>query len=655
MTWAEAEERFAESLPGYEPRAQQTRLALTIEQTLTDGERLLAQAGCGTGKSLAAMVPAIDFSLATGETVLVSTATKALQDQYAGKDAPFLAQNLGKTFSFALLKGRSNYFCRQKASEVKPGQTVALTLRKVEEELDGNAKHTGDRGDFITDIDDLQWRDLSSTSEECPGKNDCPFGEVCFAEAAKTRAAHSNIVIVNHAMLLTDLKVKAATGGQASVLPEYGAVLIDEAHELEEYATNALGSEFSVNSFRRLIQDCVGMTKDHSIGDDVQVAQMALWADLTPGRLDAQFLVDHEKEFTDLSKALSALSRKIKAHVVHGDDKARIKRDRIARRADSMAGTVMDLLLSGMDDLVRWVEVDERKGSVLKHAPLSVAPFLANHLWSQTRRLPSGEVVHEDLPAVLTSATLAVGTNFTFIAERLGLDRPRSFDAGSPFDFGKQAGLFIPDLPDPSQQEQAWQAACAATTSELIRAAGGRALLLFTSRRAMEASWIRLAPMLKGMNLTALKQGDRPNKQLAEDFQREETSVLFALKSFMTGVDFQGDSLRLVVIDRLPFAVPTDVIFKARCDALDRVARNKWVDGSFPRLSIPSMSLTLLQAFGRLIRTKTDRGVVAILDPRLLTKKYGKDIVKILPDATRLHDLDSARSFLADIEAESVL
>ena len=651
MSWAEAETEFAQSLPGYESRAQQQRLATQIERALEAARTVLAQAGTGTGKSLALLVPAIDHALRTGEPVIIATATKALQDQYAGKDLPFLQEHLGKPFTWAMLKGRSNYACRAKlAEEMKSGDV--FNLKSLVEELE-TGEHSGDLDEVVTALDPRDRSKLVSTSDECPGKRDCPFGEVCFAEAAKRRAKESDVVVVNHALLVTDLKLRSelrdADGNPIGMLPTYSAVGIDEAHELEEYATSMLGQSFAQRGITKLATEILNFTGEKDISSTLTGAAGQLFAvlermlneagkDERNTRVSGNDLLKLEKPITALLDGLRDAWHAVNNVTTRGDEGQDGRKKRLKKRIGGMGEKLTLLLVAEDDQLVRWTERDEKRGVVLAYAPLHVGPFLRDHLWSQ-------------VPAALLSATLSVGNDFSYIAERLGIDEFEAFDAGTPFDYPKQAALFVPQDMDPSPSTRArWAAMAPVVTEKLVRAAGGRALLLFTSKKAMNDCHDKIAGNLEQDGLQVLKQGDKPNRVLAEEFKADETSVLFALKSFMTGVDVQGDALRLVVIDKLPFPVPTDVIFAARCDAVEAQARNTWVDGAFPKLTVPSMALTLLQAFGRLIRTKQDRGVVAILDSRLLTKRYGRTMMQAMPPARRITALAEAEDYLRELE-----
>lgn len=644
MSWTTAEERLAQTLPGYESRENQTALAQTIESALHDGKHLAAQAGTGTGKSLAALIPAIEYALEHETRVVVSTATKALQGQYANKDIPFLLANLGVDFSATLLKGRGNYICKAKISELKPGTIQNQDGLLQELETDGQI---GDIEELITELDMRDKPKLTTSSEECPGKSDCRFGSVCFAEQAKARAKDAQIVIVNHSMLITDLAVRARTDGEVSILGDFGAVIIDEAHELEDYATSALGVDFSQGSLTSAAtqaQNFLGTGSTRTVSA-LNGAAKKLFDQLATilGKnktlaLDEELILKNQDVLFGVLDSIDAVFAEIKAVDVYGDDEKKQRRKRLMKRFSSLATRFADIMASESGDLVRWIEANDKGNTVLKTAPLHVGPFLRQELWSKT-------------PGVLLSATLAMGNDFSYITERLGIDQYRQFDAGTPFNYPKQAALFVPEDFDPSPANaMEWRMKVGATLTELAKAAGGRGLFLFTSTSAMKQAYAAAASSLEAQGIQCLMQGQQNNRVLTETFKADETSVLFALKSFMTGFDVQGDALRLVVIDKLPFPVPTDVIVKARCDAHDKATGGGWKNGSFSKITVPSMALTLQQAFGRLIRTKDDEGLVAILDSRLWTKpSYGKKIVNSLPPARRIKLLAEATGYLGEV------
>lgn len=630
MNWNTAVETLATSLPNFEVRPQQQRLALAIEQNLTDEKILFAQAGTGTGKSFANLIPAISRALEIGQPVMVATATKALQDQYV-RDLEFLQQHLDVEFSFTILKGRSNYACMAKvnglASNTVTNQDAIISELATSEfgEIDG----------LTTEVAPMDRSKLVSSSDECPGKKECPFGAVCFAEFAKERAQTSTIVVTNHALLVMD-RVVAAKG--ASLLPEFNTVMIDEAHEFEDYATSALGSQISQGTITSLASQIGNFVGDLEIVRPLNGSAVRLFTVLTSmlGResnkpLDDRAILVLEEPVSEVMAALQGVLREVSYEDVEGNDKRRARQKQLVRRIESLNARLVDLLVAEESAMIRWIEAQDR-GTVIMTAPLHVGPFLAQHLW-------------EDRSAVLLSATLALGKDFSYIANRLGIVDYDSYDAGTPFDYPNQAALFVPNGFDPTQGAT-WRSKCAATIGELVKAADGRALLLFTSRTAMNEAWSSTHAMIERSGYTVLRQGDKPNKALVAEFKSDKTSVLFALKSFMTGVDIQGDALRLVVIDKMPFPVPTDVIVAARAKAIDDASDGSWNQKAFMKMTVPMMALTLMQAFGRLIRTKQDRGVVVILDSRLHTKGYGKSIMRMLPPARRVTDLGETVKYL---------
>jgi ATP-dependent DNA helicase DinG len=652
MTWDDAEALFTQKIPNFEPRPQQRLLATRIEEALAARTTIIGQGGCGVGKSYALLIPLIDYALDNHCTVAVSTATKALQTQYLRKDVPTLQEMLDRKFTAAVLKGRGNYVCRAKLAELKPGEVAGTG--ELLQELSNAEDHSGDLDDLATQIDPRDRAKLVSTSDECPGKRDCPFGDICFAEKAKQRAADANLIIVNHAALISDLKIKEEGG--FGILPELGAVGIDESHELENYATNALGSEFTQRGIQNLageITNVLGQDAQNEVGALLNATEK-LFTHLgnllggsdsrygAPKERTAPFgdreLLAAESLLGPFLQGIMAVKRKAEGFSGELDAANPTRIKRLKKRINSLLRKAESVIFASSADMIRWVESDDRRGVVLKYAPLHVGDFLRAMIWDQ-------------MPAALVSATVAIGDDFTFVAERHGIEEYRAVDAGSPFDFERQATLYVPQNVDPSGDPNGWKTALQIQGLELIKAAGGRTLLLFSARSNMKAAYEALAPSLKRMGLQVLMQGDGTTRALTEAFRADETSVLFGLKSFATGFDIQGDALRLVIIDKMPFPVPTDVIFKARCDAIDATATNKWVDGAFPKLSVPTMALDLLQGAGRLIRTLEDEGQIVIFDSRLLTKKYGKTIMKALPPARRVGNLAEAGQYLEDLSA----
>lgn len=655
ITWEEFERICEAQMPGYERRPQQHLAATSIEGGLTvdpDGRPELAvtivQAGTGVGKSYANLVPAVSFSKLVKRPVIVSTATKTLQSQYANHDVPrlqaMLAEKEGEVgFTAAVVKGRGAFACQQKlAKELTPADVERLDELKAELAEPG---HTGDLDDIATPLQPFERSRIVTSSDECPGKRDCPFGDVCFAEKAKARAAESNIVIVNHAALVADLKIKQEGG--RGMLPEAAAVVVDESHELSQYTTNTLGGEITHRGIKNLageVGNLTGPAGSQAVGAMIRAADLlfehlgSLVRRERTVRFGDEALEAAEDVVVGFMGAIARLRKTVVDFPVHGDDGAAMKRKRLMKKTESMAAKFEEIMTADPDDMVRWVESDDRRGVLLKFAPLSVAPFLREMIWDR-------------MPAVLSSATVAIGADFSFMAEQHGIGEYRSVDAGTPFDYPKQSRIFVPAGCEPAGEgRSSWEMQLQIVANELIPAAGGRTLLLFSSRSSMNRMHQAISPMLEANGFAVLKQGDDTTKALQARFKADESSVLFGLASFGTGFDVQGDALRLVIIDKMPFPVPTDVIFKARCDAIDKKARS-FNEKSFMKLSVPTMALALLQWAGRLIRSKSDEGLLVIMDSRLDTKGYGKKIRAALPPGGRLSSLAEAKEYLAELSS----
>lgn len=634
-TFADAETKLAASLPGYEPRPHQQRLARAIEGAIATKRHLIGEAGTGVGKSLAYLIPAI----LSGKRVVVATATKALQSQIATKDAPFLAEHLGIDFSFAVLKGRSNYLCRNRlvAAEVADDVRAALSERASEEDF------SGEREDLGFDIDDRDWREVASNSDVCfelgcKSLADEHGRYLCFAQQAKARAAAASVVVANHALLATDLLVREVSDGYANLLGEYDVLVIDECHEFQEYVTSSLGGQISQGSFRTIAAWARNLGRDLDVEVDGVLTTLLgavdeLWDNLEDGRLYPAHLLG-DPGFEVVAKASFELLDTVDRMVGKAADERTDKRARtLLARVRTLADRWFRVVTAPPDEFVRWVETERARGrgedrKVVRYAPIVVGPYLAEHLWP-------------NCTAILVSATVMVDNRADYVAGWLGLTDYDELDVGTPFDYHTQAMLYIPShLPEPSQRtRQQWSVQMRETIVELVEASRGRALLLFTSYREMAACYDAIAHRL---NYVSRKQGDAPHRVLYEWFAENTDSVLFATKSFFTGIDVAGESCSLVVLDKLPFAVPTDPMVEARCEAIERDGGNV-----FREFTIPEMVLPLKQGFGRLIRRSTDRGTVSILDPRLVKKGYGKTILRSLPPARRTETIDDVKGFFA--------
>jgi ATP-dependent DNA helicase DinG len=670
-TFEEAQAVLAASLPGYTRRPHQIELGNLIEKAMADKATALTQAGCGTGKSLAGLIPAVIRAYLSGSRTVFATATKALQEQYRIKDLPFLLENLGIPFTYAILKGRSNYPCHAKIDSLaSPTPAQSQVVQQVAAKGEDGVL---DR-DLLPVVTDREWAGLSMSSSECPGAKACPFAEQCHAERAKAEAAEADIVVTNVAYLLQDLALRLSSQGNVALLGEYDQLVIDEAHNLPDQATGALSDTFSYRAFTALgsaLENFLAQYDgDIAVIDPILAAANALsvrvdamyatWVERHKGKTDPMplplktIIEQLGDEFAALYQAIMEARAEVKSIYIDEEDvRGRANKARVMRRVDNWTNRIMRFTTESQDLTVRWIEQEETEYRGRKDtrrnicsAPIEVGPFLRAAIWDVT-------------PAVLMSATLATGQgDFSYIEHRLGLNKGEALtlDVGTPFDYAKQAVLFVPDRDQPAPNgatTQAWRTWSQTVTEYMVNEIGGGALLLFTSRSGMNDAYRRLADGFRRQGMTVLKQGDMMTGQLIAEF-KQGGAVLFGLRTFFEGIDIPGDALRLVVLDKLPFAVPSDVLVAARAEKWDRhhPARGP-VPASFGDLAVPAMTLVLQQAFGRLIRHADDKGVVAILDSRLgwdaagrFSKSYGKRIVASLPPAGKTTDVRQAMAFL---------
>jgi ATP-dependent DNA helicase DinG len=600
-------DRLASVIPGYEHREEQLALARAVESALANEEHLLAQAGTGTGKSLAYLIPA----LRSGRRVVVATATKALQEQLLTKDVPLAEAALGRSVRVAVVKGRQNYLCRRRVEAVELNGLDLLRDEDAYERLlpwIGTTK-TGDRAELREEPPAALWSELAVGSDRCLGRR-CPRVTTCFAENARSRAAQADLVIANHALYFADLALRESGDG-ARVLPDHDAVVFDEAHKLEETAASWLGARITVAAVRRLATDAVQAAADARVRlpprAEARVEALAedLLREVAPqaGRVRLRAL-PRERALV----LIDELERI--AHAVWGRSD---ELDAVAVRARKLAKDVATCLDPPTPNLVVWAEP-----GLLAYAPVDVSERLADALWS------------EGPTAILVSATLEHG----FVERRLGLEHADRFDAESPYDFRTQALLYVPrSIAEPRDE------AVAAEIEELCRLSRGRALVLTTSYRMLGTIASRLRDRL---SYEVLVQGDAPRERLLERFRAETDSVLVATATFWQGVDVAGESLSLLVMDKLPFASPGDPLTEARCERIVEHGGD-W----FNDYALPVATLQLRQGFGRLVRGHTDRGVSAFLDPRIYTRRYGQHLLDSLPSCPLVDDLAEVERFFS--------
>jgi ATP-dependent DNA helicase DinG len=636
--------------PAYEFRRGQLQMAQAVEQALAEKRHLIVEAGTGTGKTLAYLVPVIR----SGKRVIISTGTKNLQEQLFHKDIPFLEQALfphGESkLNVCYMKGRNNYLCRKKLYDLTD-QPVLSGLEEIEHYRAiaawEKATQTGDRAELASLPEaSALWHKLDARADTCLGQK-CSAWDRCFITEMHRRAAESDIIIVNHHLFFADLAIKQQSeyAPDAGILPETGAVIFDEAHELEDVAGNYFGVSVSNGRVEELCRDVeISLQRNHMLSASIAGAVKSLrdrgtffFALLPPGegrfsfenRRD--FLEENGDEFLALQQSFTRLSSELESLASKPEEIFNF-----ARRAQELQVQFGFLMESEDRNTVFWIE--RRRGGrdklnvFLQATPIDVAPILKTTLFEKLEC------------AVLTSATLAVGGGFEYMRRRLGVEYVRESVLPSHFDYPNQALLYVPpDLPDPRTPQFSVKAAD--RIRRILEITRGRAFVLFTSYAQMNEIYQRL---LGDLDFPLLRQGDAPKNALLEEFRLTPNAVLFATSSFWQGVDVQGEQLSCVIIDRLPFAVPSDPVVAARVKAIDAEGGN-----AFFQYQVPAAVITLKQGFGRLIRSLHDRGLLVLLDNRILKKQYGRMFVESLPSYRRTTDMRQVEDFFGIADESS--
>ncbi len=670
---------FARAFPGYEFRTQQVDMLAAVSEALNTPTHLLVEAGTGTGKSLAYLLPAVQFAVQNDLRVIVSSNTINLQDQLFNKDIPDIQRIFSIPFRATLLKGRSNYICMRRLAAFRRSRQLdtdgVRVLAKVLAWLPKT--QTGDQAELLLINDETRvWRELQATSETCMGDR-CPYlrSGKCFFYNARSRAERAHLVIVNHALLLSDLML------ENRVLPEYKHLIIDEAHHLEEQATNQFGlavgrddiaaflgqlgqptlaapsgllgqipglfrSSGTSQPMRQRVADQIEEINEQ-IGaglthvDTMFKVLVAFWEEhedpstrggggydrhvrittglrIQPGWSDVEIAWDNlATPLRQIAQGLEKLGSWIES-LSGADDQERVDLLQQVRASTQQANALyhglQHILIEPADDYIYWLSVSQyNQGVVLYSAPLHVGSLLQERLF------------YEKECVILTSATLRTDQGFSYIKNRLGLDHPLEVALDSPFDFESAVLLYVPkDIPEPN--EAYYQRNVERAILELVRATEGRTLALFTSNSQLNTTYRAIRGELEKEGIIAFGQGiDGSRRQILESFRTTPKAVLMGTRSFWEGVDIVGESLSCLIIARLPFAVPTDPILAARSETFD---------DPFNQYYLPETILRFRQGFGRLIRSSEDYGVVAVLDKRLLTKNYGKAILRSLPPCT---------------------
>jgi ATP-dependent DNA helicase DinG len=632
---------LARALPGFRFRAQQLAMAQAVARAIALRQPLVAEAGTGTGKTFAYLVPALLY----GGKVIVSTGTKTLQDQLFERDLPLIRDALAVPITVALLKGRANYVChhhleRTAREERLPSREDARHLPKIV--AFARASERGDRAELADVPDNASiWPLVTSTRDNCLGSN-CAFHRECFVMKARKDALDADVVVVNHHLFFADVTLRDE--GLAELLPACNTVILDEAHQLPDTATLFFGEQTSASQLTELARDAeaVARTELRDVPDlpDAGAAVVPLIRKLRlaagdgTGKL-AQRMLAPRTEFVDaldeLAAGLDRLAAEMQLFAERSEDVAVV-----ARRAETAADCVgrWKAGFSGDDDetrqWIRWIDVGAQ-GFQLHASPLSVADVFRRQV-DQTGRA-----------WIFTSATLAVGRDFSHYTGQLGLGDAETGCWDSPFDYAAQALLYVPrGLPAPNSLEHTNAVVDAALP--VLKASGGRAFLLFTTLRALTAARERLAMLFErdGLRYPVLVQGEGSKTDLLLRFRALGNAVLLGSASFWEGIDVPGDALSVVVIDKLPFAPPDDPLLAARLAKLAADGGN-----AFMEWQLPQAAISLKQGAGRLIRTETDRGVLMLCDPRLVDKPYGRHIWQSLPPMKRTRELDDVLAFFA--------
>ena len=618
---------------GYEHRPAQLQMAEAVHDAFQKHHHTVVEAGTGTGKTLAYLLPAI----CSGRRVVISTATKSLQEQLYQKDVPFLQKHFAPNLKVAVMKGRSNFLCLSKMHAL-----ADQPMLKGMEEVDAfrqirdwsKLTETGDRAEltFLPDDSEL-WSRIDARRDTCTGKK-CPEFENCFLTQMQNRAKEADLIIVNHHLFFADLALKQDDFG--SILPEYSAVVFDEAHEMEDVASDYFGQQISNFRFEELARDAdqaMRLTKTGSPTllrrtQRIREKSRAFFESFPPrdGRFPftrqerEAFLEQNREAYDALLNACKAMETEFAALTQKPEELTRI-----ARRGFEIRQEFSFLFESNEKNYVYWFE-RRNKGVFLAATPIDISQILREKLFETFDTV------------ILTSATLTVAGRFEFIRQRLGLDHAKECALPPEFDFQQQALLYLPQkMPD--VRDAGFPGKAADEIVQLLELSQGRAFCLFTSYSQMNDLFERVRTRV---DFPLMLQGTAPRSVLLERFKNTPNAVLFATASFWQGVDVPGEQLSCVIVDRLPFAVPSDPIVAARVRALQDEGRNP-----FSEFQVPEAVLALKQGFGRLIRAKTDRGVLALLDTRIQRMPYGKIFLESLPRYRRTNDLEDVSRFLS--------
>ncbi len=642
---------IAQHLEGYEFREEQLHMAHEVSRALTSSEHLIVEAGTGVGKSFAYLIPAISHALRSEQKVVISTNTISLQEQLVTKDIPFLQRVLPRDFNILLAKGRRNYLSRRRLKNLlnyerglfdtyEEVEQVAAIQEWADQSVDGS------RADLPLQPYGQVWDKVASDRDNCLGRS-CETYDTCFYFKVRREMHNADLLIVNHHLLFSDLAIRKASESAAGILPDYDYLIIDEAHHLEATATSHASINFNNTRVKWLLDSLYNDRNDDGLAtrfDSSQLQDQTVEAREQTNKL-FNSIIEEIKELEEDKHGTTVTHRIHKSNFVENvldgplaeiEKTLKVLRDRAATEDDEQEIIAhqrhcerlrdeLDMLIRQNDpNYVYWIEVSTRNYApriVLNATPANVNQMLQEQLFMEKNSV------------VMTSATLSTNRNFAYFKARIGIDECRELLAYSPFDFKKQVQLHIPkDMPDPKSSK--FTASVIDKIGHYLKLTHGKAFVLFTSYRMMDEVYDAVAPDLEAIGITSFKQGGELSRtDMLEAFREDTDSVLFGTASFWEGVDVRGEALSNVIITRLPFEVPTHPVMEARVKQIKERGGDE-----FSEFSLPEAILRLKQGFGRLIRTKNDKGIVVILDPRIKTRSYGRAFLRSLPDCEIVED-----------------
>jgi len=631
----------------FEYRPGQLQMALRIEKALIEGTHLVVEAGTGTGKTLAYIYPALRFSMITGRRIILSTGTKSLQEQLFYKDVPFLESILGP-LNICYMKGRSNYLCRQKLQDIPTASlsgAEALHFKIIQDWAETTG--TGDRAEIAALPEkSTLWGRIDARTDACSGKDCAHFLDCCVSEMRR-RAAESNLVIINHHLFFTDLEIKMKAP-DAAILPSAAAVVFDEAHELEQIASDCFGVAVSNRRVEDLVWDIRKGTSDADRRAEVSkvagtvVERFALFWAAMPGKKEParivfdgrpEFVVERNEIYSGVLTALQLLHSVLKSIALDDESVSSL-----VQRTSHLFAELRFLVESTSDSAVFWIERrmsghGNTLNTFIQATPIDVSEILAVSVFETYDT------------TILTSATLAVQKGFAHIRKALGIAEAEELIVPSLFDYPKQAILYVPkDIPDP--RDDGFFESAKAHIAEVLRICQGRAFCLFTSYDMMQKMHLALKDVLP---YPLLLHGTMTRNELLYQFRTTPHAVLFGTSSFWQGIDVQGEQLSCVIIDRLPFAVPSDPVLQARVKAIENSGGSGFFD-----YQVPKAAIALKQGFGRLIRSNTDRGVLVMLDRRIQHVNYGNIFVESLPPYRITTDIADVQRFMGRADSRPI-